>query len=454
MIRIGDFSKLAHVTVKTLRHYGELGLLQPAHIDRYTGYRYYTLDQLGHLNRILAFKELGFSLDQVTQLMDEELSIEEMRGMLRMKQMELTQSVAKEQARLDSVQDRLHHLAQEECIPFQEIAIKEVPSHTALSAKVIAATEDAIRPARYSLQKLLFNYLERARLKPTSPWFALVNNAPYADNDLEVELAVGVQLRIGQHGNDWNNSPIHLLELPATKSMASVVHDGRTTHLTSTYAQLYGWMQANGFQVAGSFREIYLPDSGFSNQLQIDLDAGFTELQCPVKRASIPISIQSTQERKEQSMQPKIITKPAFKSVGMSYVGLNQAGEIPKMWNVYNRRINEVAAINDICFGLCFSSIKGTSEGEFEYVASTEVKDDKNIPKGMVYREVPEYKYAVFTHNGKLDRLGETYEYIYKTWLPQSGYELHPDKYDMEVYDDRFTPDSEDSAFDIYVALK
>jgi DNA-binding transcriptional MerR regulator len=57
MIKIGDFSKLAHVTVKTLHHYGELGLLPPAHIDRYTGYRYYSLEQLPRLNRILALKE-------------------------------------------------------------------------------------------------------------------------------------------------------------------------------------------------------------------------------------------------------------------------------------------------------------------------------------------------------------------------------------------------------------
>ena len=72
----------------------------------------------------------------------------------------------------------------------------------------------------------------------------------------------------------------------------------------------------------------------------------------------------------------------------------------------------------------------------------------------MVLRRVPERKYARFTHHGTFDKLGETYKYIYNTWLPQSGYEVHPSKYDMEVYDERFIPDSEDSAFDIYVALK
>ncbi len=160
MIKIGDFSKLAHVSVKTLHHYGEMGLLKPAHVDRYTGYRYYTLDQLSRLNRILALKDLGFSLEQVTQLMDEELSLEEMRGMLRLKQMELARSLAEEQARLDSVERRLVQLTHEGHPPDQEIAIKDVPAQTALKARVVAVNEEAILPARNSLQTILCNHLE------------------------------------------------------------------------------------------------------------------------------------------------------------------------------------------------------------------------------------------------------------------------------------------------------
>lgn len=454
MIKIGDFSKLAHVSVKTLHHYGKLDLLKPAHVDRYTGYRYYALEQLPMLNRILALKELGFSLEQVSQLLDEDLSVEEMRGMLRLKQMELAHSVTEEQARLASVERRLLQLAQEGQLPPREIAIKEVPAHTALSARVVAASEDAVRSARTSLQTLLSNYLEQSRLKPATPWFAIVDEGPYAENDLEVELAVGVKLRQNQRQGDWGSSPVQLLELPAVEKMASVIHEGQTATLSSAYTQLYAWMQSNGYQVAGAYREIYLPDSGVSIQPQTHLDAGFTELQCPVQHASIPISVRSPQEQKEQIMQPKIITKPAFKTVGMSYIGKNENGEIPQMWGVYNSRWDEIPAVDQNCYGLCFSNPEGAAEGEFEYVAACEVKDDANIPEGMIYREVPEYKYAVFTHHGKLDKLGETYQFIFETWLPQSGLQVHPSDYNMEVYDERFIADSDDSAFDIYVAMK
>lgn len=153
-------------------------------------------------------------------------------------------------------------------------------------------------------------------------------------------------------------------------------------------------------------------------------------------------------------MEPKFVTKPAFKAVGMSYVGKNQNGEIGQMWGRFIPRLNEPKRINPAAsYGLCFSEAKDAKEGEFEYVAAVEVADDRDIPAGMVYREVPEQKYAVFTHYGKLEKLGETYEYIYNTWLPQSGLQVHPGKFDMEVYTADFTPGSDDSKLYIYVAI-
>ena len=65
MFKIGEFSKLSRVSVKALRHYDDMGLLRPAQVDRFTSYRYYALEQLPRLHRILGLKELGFSLEQI-----------------------------------------------------------------------------------------------------------------------------------------------------------------------------------------------------------------------------------------------------------------------------------------------------------------------------------------------------------------------------------------------------
>ena len=68
MLKIGDFSKLARVIVKALRYYNELGLLKPIKVDQFTGYRYYSASQLTHLYRIIALKDMGLSLEEISRL--------------------------------------------------------------------------------------------------------------------------------------------------------------------------------------------------------------------------------------------------------------------------------------------------------------------------------------------------------------------------------------------------
>jgi predicted transcriptional regulator YdeE len=72
----------------------------------------------------------------------------------------------------------------------------------------------------------------------------------------------------------------------------------------------------------------------------------------------------------------------------------------------------------------------------------------------MVYREVPAYRYAVFTHHGKLDNLHDTFDYIFSTGLPQAGLQAHPSGFNMEVYKDDFKLGADDSKMYIYVALQ
>jgi predicted transcriptional regulator YdeE/DNA-binding transcriptional MerR regulator len=454
MIKIGDFSKLAHVSIKTLHHYDDLGLLKPVHVDRYSGYRYYEIGQLSRLNRILALKDLGLALEQVAELLRADLSTAEMRGMLRLKQVELVTHVEEEQARLLRVEQRLRQLEMDGCPLHSEIAVKDLPAQTALVAQVVAASEAVLWPARLSLQSLLQEALEAARLKPATPWFALFDDLPYRETDLELTLAVGVDLRSGQQLGDWQGTPIQLLELPAVPAMASVIHTGDYATLPQAYASLYAWTQSSGYQPAGSYRELYLPESGVSAMPVPLSQAGVIEVQCPVEKASFPISLRSNQ--KGEPMQPQIVNRPAFKAVGLSYVGKNEHGEISQMWGRFNQISHAIKSINDReAFGLCFSTVEGPSQpGEFEYVACFEVADDEDVPTSMVYRQVPAYKYAVFTHHGKLDTLGETYHFIYNTGLAQAGLKPHPDKFDMEVYDEDFKLGSDESRFYIYVAVE
>src|SRR5215213_1484384 len=100
MFKIGEFSRLSRVSVRMLRHYDQLGLLRPSQTDPFTGYRYYSAEQLPRLNRIIALRDLGFSLEQITGMLEEDLSAKQLLGMLKLKRAEIEEQMKLEQQRL------------------------------------------------------------------------------------------------------------------------------------------------------------------------------------------------------------------------------------------------------------------------------------------------------------------------------------------------------------------
>jgi DNA-binding transcriptional MerR regulator len=94
MLKIGKFSRLGQVLISFLRYYADLGLLPPAEIDHQTGYRYNALEQLLQVYRILAMRDMGLSLEQIGVMVHEPLSSEQLYGMLRLRQSELSQQIA------------------------------------------------------------------------------------------------------------------------------------------------------------------------------------------------------------------------------------------------------------------------------------------------------------------------------------------------------------------------
>src|SRR5215203_5351495 len=105
MIKIGEFSKLVQVPVATLRYYDQMGLLKPIEVDRFTGYRYYSVSQLPRLNRILALRGLGFTLEQIAEALDDGLTPEQMRGMLRLRHAQISQQLVEMQDQLLEVEN-------------------------------------------------------------------------------------------------------------------------------------------------------------------------------------------------------------------------------------------------------------------------------------------------------------------------------------------------------------
>lgn len=446
MLKIGDFSKLARVTVKTLHHYEQMGLLRPAWIDRFTGYRYYTVQQLPRLNRILALKDLGFSLDEVARLLDHELSAVQLRGMLEEKQAELARRVQAEQRRLEMVAVRLGEIEAEGRPSLPDVALKSAPALHVASRQVLVPSVEGLADQSDRLYRTIFTWLQRANLHPSGEWLAMHDNPEYSERAVPVETAVVIE----PHAPEPRRLPagdVTLRWLPAVPELACAVTPRQPDELLHAYTGLYGWVEANGYLVNGPVREVYLQEPGEST-------AAMIELQFPVERNRHWSShFNARKDPKETEMEVKIINQPAMTLVGMRYQGKNEHNEISALWNEFNPRACKIAnVIKGAAYGVCRVPAD-LPEGEFEYIACLPVSKAENLPEGMQVVELPALKCAAYPHYGKLDKLGETYQALYQAWLPQSGYEALEPGFDMEYYGEEFDF-SDHSVFYIYLPLK
>ena len=179
LFRIGDFSQLGQVSVRTLRHYDALGLLEPAYTDPLTDYRYYAIEQLPRLNRIVALKDLGFSLKEIRGFRKQDLPLGELRKMLEHKQLELTEQLKAESARLTRLQVRLQHIEQEDAPLGYDVTLKKVSATTIFSKRY--AVPDLVEMDTYCtlFYRELYAVLNAQDLTPTAPEFILYHTREY-----------------------------------------------------------------------------------------------------------------------------------------------------------------------------------------------------------------------------------------------------------------------------------
>ena len=273
MIRIGDFSKLSRVSIKTLRHYDEMGLLKPIEVDRFTGYRYYEFDQLAQLYRILALKDLGFSLEEIGRFLDSDLSVEQMRGMLKLRQAEIRQQVEEEVARLARVELWLREIEQEDSMSKYDVVIKKIEPINVASVRGVVPTP----PDQRTLWDQLLDYLNQKGARMIGPPMALYHDPEYKERDWDIEVVMPIVDDLASE-ND-----VKVYDLPGSEKMACVVHTGPFATIGEAYDALAKWIDQNGYHIVGPGRELNLrlPDKlGDQNDPNT-----VNEIQFPMEKA-------------------------------------------------------------------------------------------------------------------------------------------------------------------------
>jgi len=245
MLRIGDFSRIARVSVQTLRYYDDLGLLKPVEVDRFTGYRYYAFDQLPRLHRILALKDLGLTLEEVARMLQDEPSTEQLLGMLRLKETELKERVAEELTRLDRVRARLRQLDKEPIMPNYEVVLKKLePLRIAgVRGRIPAYSE------QWPLWEELEKFLDAKKIARNGACLTLYHAS---EPEIDAEVCEPVAKDFAGGGR------VTCRILPEAAQAACVAHHGPYTTLGDAYGFIERWMESNGYECVGPVREVYL----------------------------------------------------------------------------------------------------------------------------------------------------------------------------------------------------
>lgn len=273
MFTIGDFARHGRVSVRMLRHYDAIGLLRPARVDPHSGYRFYEAGQLARLNRVLALKDLGFTLDQVGAILRDELGAEELRGMLRLRQAELEAALREARARLAQVGTRLHAIESEGRMSTQDVVVKKVPAVRVAELSAVAAGfgPHDIGPVIGPLYEELCGRLEAAGLTGFGPGIAYYEDAGNGDGSVLVHAAMSVP-----DGTRVEGVLVHVL--PGIEEAATVIHRGSMDDILPTAQTLARWIEAHGYRTGGYARELYL-------ECPEDRSRWVTEIQEPVTRA-------------------------------------------------------------------------------------------------------------------------------------------------------------------------
>jgi DNA-binding transcriptional MerR regulator len=270
MLNIGEFARLGQVSPRMLRHYDEHGLLRPERVDPATGYRAYSAHQLARLHRLLALRDLGFTLDQIGSILNDEPPLDQLRGMLRMRQSQIEQTVGEERARLRRVEAHLRALEGNETMDVQDIVIKRTLPVRIAEAEATAPGfgHENLGPVFGRLLPEVVGHLAQAGARPG------ISVAHYDEPAEDGTIVVHAGFEIGDQDVP-DSERVRVVELPIVE-VASVVHRGSMADVVPAYETLVRWIEDSGYHLAGRSRELYLE---WHNE---DPTSNVTELQLPI----------------------------------------------------------------------------------------------------------------------------------------------------------------------------
>lgn len=270
MFRIGEFSKIAQVPASQLRYYNEIGLFTPIRSDYDTGYRYYSVQQLTQLNRILALKGLGLSLEQVKRLVEDEVSAEEIRGMLALRKAQIEQTLQSEAVRLKVVESRLQQLEGKGQLKGDDVILKSLPAQSFLSMRHHCRSFDEA----FALVNEMANIVpKRVQKKALGRFAAVVHSEQFEPEDLDVELGFFLNQDLDITVSLSNGLDMSVRELPPIQTALTAMRFGGPEQGLPCHSAIGTWIETNHYQIVGPCREVFVvpPKPGHESEMVVEI---------------------------------------------------------------------------------------------------------------------------------------------------------------------------------------
>ena len=268
-LKIGEFSKMMQVTVKTLRHYEQKGLLVPDEVDEWTGYRYYNITQMQRLTTIRGLQRQGFTLEEIKELLEDGAQTPSIE--------QLTQKIEETERQLQLLTERRSQLlkwmdSHKQIKTMEKFSIQSLP-------EIIVASHREVISGYSALGLLCVNKIgpEMQRLgckcPPPGYCFTIEHNQEFCAENIDIEYCEQVE----EMGND--SDIIQFKRLPAVEKALCMKHVGPYERFYESFTEALAYMEEQGYRLAGHPRTCYI--DGIWNQE--DPEKWLSIIQIPIE---------------------------------------------------------------------------------------------------------------------------------------------------------------------------
>ena len=273
VFKIGVFSKLVRVSARMLRHYEKCGLLYPAEIDHFTGYRFYSMKQIPLLNKIVKLRDMGFSIDEIGNILPNYEDVKFSEKVLQKKAAEIQAAIVAEQSRLERLMDMRAQIQEGNDSMVYNVELKALPEVKALSLKEVIADYSE----EESLWEKLYQFVaeNNVPISADEGAYSVYLDDEYKESDVEIEISLPVK-ELGKSGKGFIFQRLEAIPLAAT-----IKFSGSYENYGIAMEKLGAWIEENCYEIIGNVRGIALHDL----KTTTNTNEFLTELQIPVSKA-------------------------------------------------------------------------------------------------------------------------------------------------------------------------